>query len=162
MARFGSADVKDRFFGAAVYLFAIYDALALGTGLMAQVPALAPIFNFLQLLLLPISLLYGVFDAVIPFGLGSLIVFFILFLAVVQNEKISYFIRFNTLQSILFGIAISLISIIFGTLGGLQLIGGFVFIIATGASLFCMAECAFGRRPEIPTISAAVYSQLPR
>ena len=89
MPMFGSADVKDRFFGAAVYLFAIYDALALGTGLMLQVPALAPIFNFLQLLLLPISLLYGVFDAIIPLGLGSLVVFFVLFLAVVQNEKIS-------------------------------------------------------------------------
>lgn len=162
MARFGSADVKDRFFGAAVYLFAIYDALLIGSGLMTQLPAAVPIFNFLQSLLLPISLLYGIFDAIIPLGLGSLVVFFVLFLAVVQNEKISYFIRFNTLQSILFSIAISLISIIFSTLGGLGLIGGFVFIIATGASLFCMAECVFGRYPEIPTISAAVYSQLPR
>lgn len=162
MARFGSADVKDRFFGAAVYLFAIYDAVLIGNGLVTQLPAAAPIFNLLQSILLPISLVYGIFDAIIPLGLGSLIVFFILFLTVVQNEKISYFIRFNTLQSILFSIAIALFSIIFGTLGGLELIGGFVFIIATGASLFCMAECAFGRYPEIPTISAAVYSQLPR
>jgi uncharacterized membrane protein len=162
MSRFGSADVKDRFFGAAVYLFAIYDAMVLGTGLTVQFPTTAPIFNFLQSVLLPISLVYGIFDAIIPLGLGSLIVFFILFLAVVQNPKISYFIRFNTLQSILFSIAIALFSIIFSTLGGLGLIGGFVCIIATGASLFCMAECAFGRYPEIPTISAAVYSQLPR
>jgi uncharacterized membrane protein len=162
MAKFGSVDVKDRFFGAAVYLFTIYDAMSIGMGLMVQIPALAPIFNFLQLLLLPISLIYGIFATVIPFGLGSLVVFFILFLAVVQNEKISYFIRFNTLQSILFGIAISLVSIVFGTLGGIEIIGGLVFIIATGASLFCMAECAVGRYPEVPTVSAAAYSQLPR
>ncbi|MEY2833588.1 MAG: hypothetical protein RLZZ574_2847 [Cyanobacteriota bacterium] len=162
MAKYGSADVKDRFFAAAVYLFAIYDAMALGTGLTVQFPAAAPIFNFLQLLLLPISLVYGIFDKIIPFGFGSLIVFFVLFLAVVQNEKISYFIRFNTLQSLLFSIAIFLFSIVFQTLGGLGLVGGFIFIIATAASLFCMAECAFGRYPEIPTISAAVYSQLPR
>ena len=162
MARFGSADVKDRFFGAAVYLFAIYDALPLGTGLMVQVPALVPIFDFLQLILLPISLIYGIFNTAIPFGFGSLVVFFILFIAVVRNDNISYFIRFNTLQSILFGIAIALISIVFGTLGGLGLIGGLVFLVATGASLFCIAECAFGRYPEIPTISAAAYSQLPR
>ncbi len=162
MARFGSADVKERIFGAAVYLFAIYDAVLIGKGLVTQLPAAVPIFNFLQLVLSPISLVYGIFDAFIPLGLGSLIVFFILFLAVVQNQKIPYFIRFNTLQSILFSIAIALFSIIFGTLGGLELIGGLVFIIATAASLFCMAECAVGRYPEIPTISAAVYSQLPR
>ena len=162
MSRYGSADIKDRFFGAAVYLFAIYDAFGLGIGLVSQVPALAPVFNFLQILLLPISLIYGIFNTAIPFGFGSLVVFFILFIAVVRNDRIPYFIRFNTLQSILFGIAISLIAIIFGTLGGLELIGGLVFIIATGASLYCMAQCAMGRYPEIPTVSAAAYSQLPR
>lgn len=162
MSRFGSADVKDRFFGAAVYLFAIYDAIGLGIGLVNQIPALLPIYEFLQLLLLPVALIYNIFNTAIPFGFGSLVVFFILFIAVVRNEKVPYFIRFNTLQSILFGIAIALISIVFGTLGGLGLIGGLVFMIATGASLYCMAECAMGRYPEIPTFSAAAYSQLPR
>lgn len=161
MARFGSADVKDRFFGAAVYLFAIYDAMALGTGLILQLPTLAPFFNFLELIVFPISLIYGIFNTAIPL-FGSLLVFFVLFLAVVRNERIPYFIRFNTLQSILFGIAISLISIVFGTFGALGLIGSLTFIVATGASLFCMVECILGRYPEIPSISAAVYSQLPR
>lgn len=162
MARFGSADIKDRFFGAAVYLFAIYDAIGLGIGLVNQIPALLPIYDFLQLLLFPVALLYGIFNTAIPFGFGSLVVFFVLFLAVVRNERVPYFIRFNTLQSILFGIAIALISIVFGTLGGLGLIAGVVFILATGASLYCIAECAMGRYPEIPTFSAAAYSQLPR
>ena len=161
MAWRGSADIKDRFFGAAVYLFAIYDALALGIPLMAQVPALVPFFQILQILVTPISLVYGIVNTAIPI-FGSLLVFFILFLAVVRNERIPYFIRFNTLQSILFGIALSLIQIVFGTFGALGLIGGVVFIIATGASLYCMVECALGRYPEIPSISAAVYSQLPR
>ena len=161
MARFGSADVKERFFGAAVYLFAIYDAMQLGTSLLVQVPALLPLFQLLGVLVTPISLVYGIFNRAIPI-FGSLLVFFILFLAVVRNERIPYFIRFNTLQSILFGIAISLISIVFGTLGALSLIGSLVFILATGASLFCMVQCALGRYPEIPSISAAVYSQLPR
>lgn len=157
----GSTDFKDRFFGAAVYLLAIYDAMALGVGLL-QIPALQPLFELLQLLLLPVSLIYGVFNTVIPFGFGSLVVFFILFLAVVRNEKIAYFIRFNTLQSILFGIAISLIQIVFGTLGALALIGSAVFVVATAASIFCMVQCILGRYPEIPSISDVVYSQLPR
>lgn len=161
MAWRGSIDVKDRFFGAAVYLFAIYDAIALGVGLVTVFPALLPFFNFLQLLLTPINLIYGVVNTAIPF-FGSLLIFFVLFLAVVRNEKIPYFIRFNTLQSILFGIAISLISIVFGTFGALGWIGGLVFIIATGASLYCMVQCALGRYPEIPSISNAVYAQLQR
>ena len=161
MAWRGSTDDKDRFFGAAVYLFAIYDALALGTGLLVQVPSLLPFFRILQILVTPISLVYGIFNTAIPI-FGSLLVFFILFLAVVRNERIAYFIRFNTLQSILFGIALSLIQIVFGTLGAIGLIGGLVFIIATGASLYCIVQCALGRYPEIPSISNAVYSQLPR
>ena len=161
MARFGSADIKERFFGAAVYLFAIYDAMGLGAGLLNQFPALLPFFRLLGVLVTPVSIIEGVFNMVIP-RFGSLVVFFILFLAVVRNDRIAYFIRFNTLQSILFGIAIALISIVFGTLNVLGLIGGLVFIIATGASLFCMVECALGRYPEIPSISSAVYSQLPR
>ena len=162
MGRFGSADVKDRFFGAAVYLFAIYDAIGLGAVLKAQIPAFAPVFELLNLLLTPVSLIYGVFNTIVPFGFGSLVVFFVLFIAVVRNENIAYFIRFNTLQSILFGIAIALISIVSEPLGILGFIGGAVFLIATGASLYCMAECAMGRYPEIPTVSAAAYSQLPR
>ena len=161
MARFGSADIKERFFGAAVYLFAIYDAMALGTGLLVQFPSLLPFFRLLNVLVIPVSIIEGVFNTAIP-RFGSLVVFFILFLAVVRNDRIPYFIRFNTLQSILFGIAIALISIVFGTLNALALIGGLAFIIATGASLFCMVECALGRYPEIPSISSAVYSQLPR
>ena len=162
MTRFGSADVKDRFFGAAVYLFALYDALLLGTIFATQVRAVAPLVQFLGLLVTPISLIYGIFNQAIPI-FGSLLVFFILFLAVVRNDNISYFIRFNTLQSILFGIALSLIQIVFGQIGALlAIIAGPVFILAAGASLFCMAQCALGRYPEIPTISAAVSSQLPR
>lgn len=157
MAWRGSTDIKDRFFSAAVYLFAIHDAIALGVGLIAIFPALLPLFNLLRLLLLPIDLVYNA----IPI-FGSLVVFFILFLAVVRNEKIPYFIRFNTLQSILFGIAISLIAIVFNALGALGLIGGLVFLIGTGASLYCMVQCALGRYPEIPGISDAVYTQLPR
>jgi len=161
MSRFGSMDVKDRFFGAAVYLFAIHDALGLSSGLRAQFPTLEPFFRFLWLLVTPINVIYRIFNTAIPL-FGSLVVFFILFIAVVRNEQIAYFIRFNTLQSILFGIAISLIAIVFGALKALGLIGGLVFIFATGASIFCMIECALGRYPEIPTISAAAHSQLRR
>jgi hypothetical protein len=154
----GSTDYKDRLFGALVYLFAVYDAVALGSALQGYIPALAPLFNWLNLLLLPISLVYGAF----PLGLGSLIVFFILYLAVVRNEKITYFIRFNALQSILIGFLIVLVQIILQTLSGLSLIGGAGFFVAIAACFYCIGQCILGRYPEIPSISEVVYTQLPR
>ncbi|BAZ46697.1 hypothetical protein NIES4102_37370 [Chondrocystis sp. NIES-4102] len=157
----GSTDYKDRFFGAAVYLFALYDALGLGVALPAQIPALIPLFNLLQLLLLPNSLIYGLFSG-FPLGLGGLIIFFTLYLAVVQNHKIAYFIRFNTLQSILIGILIALVQIVLQTLSGLSLIGSVLFFVAIGACFYCIVQSILGRYPEIPSISQVVYTQLPR
>lgn len=158
----GSTDYKDRFFGAVVYLFAVYDVLGLGSSLFAQIPALLPLYQILQILVIPIAIIYGIFNTAIPLGFGSLIVFFILFLAVVRNERISYFIRFNTMQSILIGIAISLIQIIFRNLGGLGLIASTVFIVVVATCFYCMAQCILGRFPEIPSISEIVYTQVPR
>jgi hypothetical protein len=158
----GSADYKDRLFGAAVYLFTVYDAMALGATLPVQIPALAPLFELLNLLLLPISFVYGIFNTIIPLGLGSLVVFFILWLAVVSNEKIAYFIRFNTLQSILIGFLVVLVQIILQALSGLSIIGSVGFIVAIAVCFYCIVQSILGRYPEIPSISEVVYTQLPK
>ena len=157
MARGGYADYSDRFFGAIVYLLALSDAVTLLGGLLA-VPALRPLLNLLTLILTPVIII----NSIIPFGLGGIVIFFILLLAVVQNPKISYFIRFNTMQSILIGIAVSLIQIIISTIPGLGLIGSVISLVAIGACLYCMVQCAFGRRPDIPSFSQFVYNYVPR
>ena len=156
MGRRAFTDNKDRFFGAAVYLFALADVVGLGIGLLSIVPALAPLFKILTVILIPVGLIYNI----IPGGFGSIVVFFVLILAVVQNQKISYFIRFNTMQSILMGIAVSLIQIVFGTLGALGVIGGIVFLIVTPVCIYCMVQCALGKYPEIPSFSKFVYDQV--
>ncbi len=153
----GYGDYKDRFFGAAVYLFALYDAVVLGAALLT-IPALRPLFQLIQVLLLPISTLYGL----IPLGLGSLIVFFALYLAVVQNNNISFFIRFSAMQSILLGIALSLIQIILQTLPALALVGSVISLVAIGVCFYCMVQCLLGRRPEIPSFSNFVYNFISR
>ncbi|MCC0179102.1 hypothetical protein I4641_19215 [Waterburya agarophytonicola K14] len=156
MGRYALADNKDRFFGAIVYLLALADVVALGLGLATIIPALSPVFDFLSILLIPVMIIYGI----IPGGFGGIVIFFILILAVVQNQKISYFIRFNTMQSILIGIAISLIQIVFGTLGGLNIIGMVVFLVVMPACIYCMVQCALGKYPEIPSFSKFVYEQV--
>lgn len=156
MGRHAFTDNKDRFFGAIVYLFALADVVGLGIGLLSIFPALAPLFRILTIILIPVSIVYNI----VPGGFGGLIVFFVLILAVVQNQRISYFIRFNTMQSILIGIALSLIQIVFGTLGGLGAIGGIVFLIVTPVCVYCMVQCALGKYPEIPSFSKFVYDQV--
>ena len=166
MNRRGLTDYKDRFFGAIVYLFALKDAVGLGAILLLALPSLSPILspfmNVLNILLIPVNLIYAVIGTAIPGGFGSLVVFFVLIIAVVQNEKISYFIRFNTMQSILIGIALSLILIVSNSLGVLSLIGGLVFLIAAPICLYCIVQCALGNYPEIPNFSRFVYEQVRR
>ena len=130
--------------------------MALGWGLLTIVPALSPLFNFLSILLIPVIVIYGI----VPGGFGGIVIFFILILAVVQNERISYFIRFNTMQSILIGIAVSLVQIVFGTLGGLNIIGMLVFLVVMPVCIYCMVQCALGKYPEIPSFSKFVYEQV--
>jgi uncharacterized membrane protein len=159
MGRRAFTDNKDRFFGAIVYLLALADAVAIGSNLLLLIPALSPLFGLLGILVTPVSIIYGI----IPGGFGALVVFFVLLIAVVQNQKISYFIRFNTMQSILMGIALSLIQIITQfSLPSLivSIIGGATFLIVMPVCIYCMVQCALGRYPEIPSFSKFVYDQV--
>lgn len=153
----GSTNYSDRFFGAIVYLLALSDAVLL-LGVLQTAPVLGPLINILAILLIPISII----NSLIPFGFGSLVLFFVLLLAVVQNPKISYFIRFNTMQSILIGIALSLVGIIIQTLPGISLIGSIISVFAIGVCLYCMVQCIVGNRPDIPSFSEFVYNYVPR
>jgi len=157
MGRGNAIDYSDRFFGAIVYLLALSDAVSLLGGLLT-IPALRPLFSVLAILLTPIAII----NRIIPFGFGSLVLFFVLLLAVVQNPKISYFIRFNTMQSILIGIALSLVGIIIQTIPGLGLISSIISILAIGICLYCIVQCILGRRPDIPSFSQFVYNYVPR
>ncbi|VEP15689.1 Tic20 family protein [Hyella patelloides LEGE 07179] len=159
MAWRGSTDAKDRIFAALVYLIPLYSAIPFGTDLFQQFPFLRVILIPLQ----PLALIYGL----IPFG--NLVVFFVLFLAVVRNEKIPHFIRFNTMQAILVDIALSLLSVLFfriigpGILPSLITVTIFnvIFTVVLAACIYSIVQSAMGRYAEIPAISEAVYTQVP-
>jgi membrane protease YdiL (CAAX protease family) len=101
----------------------------------------------------------------IPFG--SLLIFFLLFLAVVRNPKVPYFLRFNTLQALLVDIVVVLLGYAFQIL--LQPLSG-AFMLRTLTStvlvamlaivIFALIECLRGREPDLPGISQAVRMQL--
>ena len=152
-----STDWKDKLFASLVYLFPLYYGLEFGGFLFRQFP-------ILQLITIPLTPLILINR--IP--LGGLILFFVLFMAVVRNPNISHFIRFNTMQAILIDILLILVSLIFNILlGGLgvglltETIYNAMFLGTLAACVYGIIQSSTGKYAEIPAISEAAYSQVP-
>jgi hypothetical protein len=152
----GSTTVQDRIFASLPYLLPLMDVLPFGSFLLRQFPALGLIY-------LPLQPLLAVYNQ--PFV--SLVVFFVLFLAVVRNEKIAHFVRFNVMQAILIGIVLSLMGLAFSIL--LPVLGkslltetlfNIIFLGTLAASFYGIVQSALGRYAEIPGISEASYLQV--
>ncbi len=138
------------------------DAIPFGKNLLAQVPVVV-----LRALLLPAMPIWIVQNA-IPLKLGSLVLFLVLFLAVVRNPNVPYFLRFNTLQALLLSIILSLLGLVFFEILQKPLEGTLIFntlattvLVAVFAIvIFALIECLRGREPDLPGISQAVRMQL--
>lgn len=152
-----NTDWKNRLFASLVYLFPLYYSLQFGGFLFRQFP-------ILQLITIPLTPLILINQ--IP--LGGLILFFVLFAAVVRNSRISHFIRFNTMQAILIDILLILVSlvanILLGGLGGgllIETIYNAIFLGTLAACGYGIVQSSTGKYAEMPAISEAAYSQVP-
>ena len=152
-----SIPIWQRGIGFLMYMLPWSDALGFGGYLFKD-------FQFLQLLAIP-AIPIVLIEQIIPFG--SLILFLGLFLAVVRNPKVPYFLRFNTLQALLIDIALFVITLTFqiilkpigesfivSTLSSTVLVGTLAIII------FVFVKCIQGEEPDLPGISEAVRVQL--
>lgn len=155
----GSTDTKDRIFAALVYLLPLYSAFAFGIFIFQQIPFLGAA---LAIVLTPLAFLYSSLGS-----FGSLIIFFVLFLAVVRNPRISHFIRFNTMQAILIDILVYLLGLVLGFVArGLganlvvETLFNVVFLGAFAACVYSIIQSVIGKYADIPTISEAAYSQV--
>ena len=143
-----------------VYLLPWSDAIPFGGPLFQQYPWM----QWFTLPVLPLALL----ERSVPFGLGGLLLFFVLFLAVVRNPNVPYFLRFNTLQALLTDIVIMVLGFAFGILlrpiaGGsllLSTLSSTIVVAVLAILLFALVECWRGREPDLPGISQAVRMQL--
>lgn len=159
----GSISPTDRIFACLVYLLPLMDVIALCFNQVGSGSFLSPIFNAIVIPLFPLLQFYYGFGGFMP-----LIVFFALYLLVVRNESIAHFIRFNAMQSILFGIVLSLFSILWNyifsaALGGTlveQTLFNTLFLGTVVAVAYSVIQSAIGRYAEIPTISDAAYTQV--
>ncbi|MFY7932574.1 MAG: Tic20 family protein [Microcystis aeruginosa] len=155
----GSTDTKDRIFAALVYLLPLYSAFAFGIFIFQQIPFLGAA---LAIALYPLAFLYSSLGS-----FGSLIIFLVLFFAVVRNPRISHFIRFNTMQAILIDILVYLLGLVLGFVArGLganlvvETLFNVVFLGAFAACVYSIIQSVIGKYADIPTISEAAYSQV--
>ncbi|MEH1812544.1 MAG: Tic20 family protein [Nostoc sp.] len=153
----GSTTVSDRIFASLPYLLPLIEVFVFGRYLLSEFPPL-------QLLFLPLLPLLRIYYGV---RYAGMIIFFALFLLVVRNEKISHFIRFNTMQAILLDIIIFLFSILTDVVGlvpsggfAIQTLSTTIFIGIVGAVAYSVMQSVSGRYAEIPAISDAVYMQV--
>ena len=152
----GSVTPQDRVFASLPYLLPLVDVLPFGAVLFSQFPSLRLLFLPLQPLII-----------INNFPFAGLIIFFVLYLAVVRNENISHFIRFNTLQAILLDIVLVLCRMLTGILlPGLgqnlltETLLNVVFLGTIAACVYSVVQSLLGRYAEIPALSEAVYTQV--
>ena len=148
--------IWQRLLAALAYLLPWSDAFPFGRNLFGLFPAM----QWLGVPILPIALL----EQAVPFG--GLVLFLVLFLAVVRNSRVPYLIRFNVLQAILVDIVIVLISLAFQVLqlNSLDFIGktlsNTVFLGALVLVSFAVVQNLRGKDADIPSLSEAVRMQL--
>jgi uncharacterized membrane protein len=101
----------------------------------------------------------------IPFA--DLVIFFLLFLLVIRNERIIHFIRFNAMQALLLDILLFLCSLVqmyllrpLGTNLITETLINIVFLGTLAACGYSVVQSLLGRYAEIPTLSEAAYAQV--
>ena len=101
----------------------------------------------------------------LPLG-GSFLLFLILYLGLVRNSKVPYFIRYNACQALLIDIALIIISYLFqilllDELGSIVfLLGSIVFLFILCIFIYSITQSIYGVEPEIPFISNSVRMQI--
>jgi uncharacterized membrane protein len=163
----GTTTITDRVFSCLVYALPVMDMILLllqGQGLMPQGSLLSPVFELLIIPFIPLITLYTAGG-----GMMSFIIFLLLFMALVRNENMPHFLRFNAMQSILIGIVLSLFGLawryfldaILSNTGLLvETLGNAIFLGTLAVVIYSVVQSALGRYAEIPTISDAAYSQV--
>jgi uncharacterized membrane protein len=155
--------LSDRIFGALPYLLPLVDMFLAGyeRPLLESMPwlqiALAP--------LLTVAVVYAQFVRFVPFG--GTILFFVLFFAVVRNERVSRYIRFNTMQAILIDIILILCNLILPIVGKvipsafvLETLLNTVFLGIVAVFCYATIRASQGQDVELPGISEAVDMQV--
>ena len=117
--------------------------------------------QIIQIPAIPIILI----ERSIPFG--NLLLFLAIFIGLVRNTKISYFLRFNALQSLLINIGIIIVNFIFEIIFSpflnsliIRTFSSTLLFSLFAVIVYCVWSCTQGNEPDLPIISEATKMQL--
>tara|TARA_B100000579_G_scaffold437204_1_gene465630 strand:- start:445 stop:909 length:465 start_codon:yes stop_codon:yes gene_type:complete len=140
-----------------IYTIPWSNSLTFSNYLFNQFPSL----KFLIIPAIPILLI----ENIIPFA--NIIIFLLIFSLIIRNYNVSYFLKFNALQSILITILLFIIGILFDIVLEplnnyfiLKFFCDFIFIVSLSIISFCMYQSLREKYADLPFISEAVKAQL--
>ena len=143
--------------GILLYMIPWTDCLTLGNHLYIKYP-------FIQIIQLP-AIPIIIIERSIPFG--NLLLFLAIFFGLVRNSKISYFLRFNALQSLLINIGVIIVNFIFQIFFSpfqntliIRTFSSTLLISLFSIITYCVWSCTQGNEPNLPGISQATKMQL--
>ena len=146
-----------RLLGVILYMIPWADCLLFGNHIFIKYP----FTQIIQLPAIPIILI----ERSLPFG--SLLLFTAIFFGLVRNNKVSYFLRFNALQSLLINIGVIIVSfifeIIFSPFANSLIVRTFsstLLISLFSMIIYCVWSCTQGNEPNLPGVSQATKMQL--
>ena len=149
--------IGGKILGVLLYMIPWSDSLTFGNHLYLKYP----LTQIIQIPAIPIFII----ERSIPFG--NLLLFLAIFIGLVRNNKLSYFVRFNALQSLLINIGIIIINFIFqiffSPFGNSLIIRTFsstLLISIFSMIAYCVWSCTQGNEPNLPGISEATKMQL--
>ena len=149
--------LRAKILGIILYMIPWSDSLRFGNHLFIKYP----FTQIIQIPAFPIILI----ERSIPFG--NLLIFLAIFIGIVRNNKVSYFLRFNALQSLLINIGVIIISYVFEILFSsfyasliIRTLSSTLLISIFSMIIYCVWSCTQGNEPNLPWISQATKMQL--
>ena len=143
--------------GFLLYMIPWTDSLTFGNHLYIKYPFI----QIIQIPAIPVILI----ERSIPFG--GFLLFLGIFLGLVRNTKVSYFLRFNALQSLIINIGIIIVSFIYEIIFSpftnsliIRTISSTLLISLFSMIVYCVWSCTQGNEPDLPGISQATKMQL--
>ena len=135
--------------------------------LKASIPFGVYLFNqyyFLKIFVYLLTSPIAIIEELLPFG--SFLLFILLFVGLVRNPKIPYFVRYNSCQALLIDIALLIITYLLSLLPIVELVSfisilcSIIFIFTLCIFIYSISKCIYGFEPEIPFISKSVRMQI--
>ena len=147
----------EKILGIILYMIPWADCLIFGNHLYK----IYPLTQILQIPAIPIIII----ERSLPFG--NLLLFLSIFIGLVRNNKVSYFLRFNALQSLLINIGIIILNFIFQIFFNpfansliIRTFSSTLLISLLSIITYCIWSCIQGNEPNLPGISKATKMQL--